>query len=136
MATNLIQTYEGALNILAMAQAYDINWKVRLFVNALTVSDTTVLSDYTEAAWSGYSPATPTWSAAAGGTGLAYTTCTTFTFTYTGASSVQNYGVYITDSGGTRHLGGVNFPSPGYITLTPAAPSYSAQITYTQQSVY
>lgn len=135
---NLIATTEGALELLTEAWNYEqglgSNWKIGLFTNNVTVSDSTTLSALTEAAWTGYSRATPTWPTPTNVGGTPQSAAPSVTFTYTGVSTVTNYGFMVTNSTFTKLISAANFAAP--VVLTVAQPSYSVQATLTFLSQY
>jgi len=138
MALNLIATTAGALAFLQNAVSWQASlggdWTCLLFSNNYTVVDATVLSNLTEAAFSGYSRIVPSWSAPAIVGGVPTRVGSTITWNYTGVSTYTVYGMYITDAAVTQLLGAVNFPAP--VVLTVAQPSYSAQPNVTMISQY
>lgn len=131
---NLIQTSEGALNVLTAALGSSPTLVLRLFSNNVTISDSTVFSDLTECSFAGYAAVSPAWPAPSLTAGVAGTLSPSATFTYSGGTSTTIYGAYITDSGNTKLYGACNF-SPA-VVLTPSQPSYVFQANYTQTSQY
>lgn len=134
MAINLKATTVGALNFLNAAYIYQQTyiggvWHVHLFSNSYTVIDATVLGSMTEAAWPGYSLATPTWGAPATVGTTPTSTSSICTFTQTSSWPSTNYGVYITDAANALLLGAANFTSP--VVLTASQPSYALTVSIT-----
>jgi hypothetical protein len=91
---------EGELDMLAVLKA-GIVYKIGLFKNNVTVVDTTVLADLTEADFSGYGAAqtlvfgTPFTD----GSGRGKMTAATITFTHSGGATANTvYGSFIKDS--------------------------------------
>jgi len=72
----------------------------RVCTNNVTPSSTSILTDFTEAAWGGYSPilgSSVTWGAPALAGVTAGTTGSNLVFNNTTGSAVTLYGVYVTD---------------------------------------
>jgi hypothetical protein len=130
-----ILTSDGALEILQNGIGASPSMKVRLFSNNLTAfTKATVLGDLTEASFTGYAAASPTWSAPALSSGVAQTLGGTAPFTYTGVSSTVVYGYYLTDSAGTKFYGGNLFPAPQ--TLDTVTTTLSMQVTLNEKSEF
>jgi hypothetical protein len=94
-----IQHMKNALNI-ASTHYPD---KLKLFKNSATLSHATVLSDLTEADFSGYSAYSLAGGAVAGaldGSGRAVASYTAHTFTKSGATGNTIYGYWVEDSTG------------------------------------
>jgi len=135
MPTNVIQTNQGATQILLDALGVTPSLILRLFDNSLaSFTDSTQLSDLTECTFTGYTPATPSWTTPTEVGGVAYTDGSTVTFTYTGGSSTIIYGFYLTDTTGVYFYGGNLFASP--ITLDTFTTSLQMTVRYTQESKY
>jgi len=134
VAVNLIATTVGALNFLTAAYDWQQThvtgvWHVHLFTNSHTVTDASTLASFTEAAWPGYSAATPTWTTPATVSGVPTSTSSTITFTQTSAWPSTNYGMYVTDSTNLKLLGAANFSTP--VVLTNSQPSYALTVSIT-----
>lgn len=139
MAVNLIATTQGALNFLKAAYDWQEttlagHWHVHLFANAHTVTDASVIGDFTESSFVGYAAAAPTWSTPANVAGVPTSTSATVTFTQTSAWPSTSYGVYVTDSTNALLLGAANFVSP--VVLTASQPSYALTVSITFKPEY
>jgi len=77
------------------------NWRLRLFQNNATVDEDTVIGDLTEATFSGYIEATPTFGGAAiNGNDNAQADGSSETFTHSGGGTNNTiYGWYLVDNG-------------------------------------
>jgi hypothetical protein len=135
MAINIIQTADGALNLMINGLGNTPTLQIHLFDNALAAfNDFTVMSDVSECTFTGYAPVTPTWSPCGLSGTVASSTAGTANFTYGGASTTVVYGFFITDAGGTVWYGGNLFPGP--VTLDPVTTTLQVQAVYTQESKY
>jgi hypothetical protein len=124
---------EGAKNDLDNWVAGDLgSCAVRLYDNNHVFGVTDTVSDYNESSFVGYAPAmSPAWGPPfINGDGKAETDSPGLTWTFTsGSGTAVVYGIYITDSAGTKLLAVIPLLSP--VTLSPAQPSltYVVQIT-------
>ena len=116
---NIVQTNQGAVDILTDALGGSPDLVVRLFDNAATVNANTVLVDLVEASFAGYAPVSPTWSAPAIVAGVPTTvpSPTHADFNYSGGGTATVYGMYLTDSGNTKLRGVTLFASPFVFTV-------------------
>jgi hypothetical protein len=76
------------------------NYYYRLFTNNITPGTATVLTDFTEAAWTGYAPiqgGAITWPAATLSGHVAQSTGSNIVFNNTSGGTVTVYGVYVTN---------------------------------------
>lgn len=94
--------------------------RVRLYTNNLTPGATTVLGDFTEATWTGYSEADPApWgTVATDGMGRAATTSATMVYSNSSGGSQTFFGYYVTDSADTKllfceRIGSTSIPNGG-----------------------
>lgn len=102
----------------------------RLFTNNYTPLESSVVSDFTQATFTGYAAIQLTsWSTPAYSSGKARTSNAVITFTNTGGSSATIYGYYVTDSGNTNLFFAERDPL-GPITLNPGD-SYAITIEVT-----
>jgi len=130
---NIVATDQGALNILTDALGLSPSMAIRLFDNNATVDHNAVLGDFNEASFSGYFALTPTWTTPTLVGGVPQTTISPSpqAFTYTGVSTTTVYGVYLTDSAGTKLYGATKFASPitlsTIVTQLNVAPIYTAK---------
>lgn len=127
---NIVATNQGALNAMLAALTSSPTLKVRLFQNNVTVGASTVLSDLTECTFTGYAAAAPTWTTPALSGGVPTTTPSPagVGFTYSGGSTTVVYGMYLTDSAGTKLYGATTFSSP--VTLSTIVTSLTVYPTY------
>lgn len=98
----------ASATLTALITALLANLKMRIFVNNITPDANTVIGDFTEATFTGYSAASlTTWSAPSiDGTGASISTTVQGQFTGTSGGGTGNmYGYYLTDSGGTTLYG-------------------------------
>jgi len=112
---------------------------LHLFSNNITVSDSTLLSAFTEAAFPGYAAiaiGSGDWNAVTVATHVANTTPTAaFSFVCTGGGpSESEYGWYWTDSTDTYLLACCNFASGPYVMLNNGD-TINCTPTMTEQSV-
>lgn len=133
---NIVQSKNGALNILLAALGSSPSLKVRLFSNNVVIDNDSDLSSVTECSFTGYAAAAPTWTTPALVGGIPTTTPSPagVSFTYSGGSSTTVYGFYLTDSAGSKWYGGTTFPTP--VTLSTIVTSLSVYPTYTQKSEF
>jgi len=107
-------------------------WVVKLHTNVLTIGNATVIGDFTEATFAGYSSFSPTYGAISiDGSNRAAATAAAHTFHLTAGSQVIR-GYYIVDAGGDL-LGGENFGSP--VTLDTSVPDLNLTITTLQTTL-
>lgn len=97
-----------------------VTFRYHLFSNNVTVSDATVLADFTESAFPGY--ATHDIASAGWGSPTDDGTCSTsaaadITTTSTGTSGETCYGYYVTDTADGAYIFGENFATPVSMAL-------------------
>lgn len=117
----------NALNAILTALAF--GWKVRLFSNDYTPVDGSVISDFTESTFVGYSAPTPSWTEGTDTNGNAILTSNTLSYTFTPSSgSALAYGYFMTDPNQTpeAYVGGERFGSS--VTFTPGNPSLDLKV--------
>lgn len=88
--------------------------RCRLYKNSVTISDATVLGDFTEANFSGYSQSTPSFGSASIVSGKGKIIEGSFeTFIHNGGGTSNSvYGYYVVDSATPELLWAEAFPSP------------------------
>jgi hypothetical protein len=101
----------------------------RLYTNNVTPTTSTVIGDFTEATFTGYSSvagSTVTWSTPALSGHIAQTNGTNIIFNNTSGAGVTVYGVYVTNAAGTKlyfaerdPAAPVTIPAGGSYTYTP-----------------
>jgi len=133
---NLVQTEAGALQILLDALGASPDLACRLYSNNYAVIGTTDRADVTEATFTGYVAATPTWSTPALVAGVPTTvpSPTNVDFTYTGGSTATVYGAFLTNSADTKWYGATTFTAPWVFTTTIT--TLSLYPTYTQKGEF
>lgn len=91
---------EGELSLLAILRSGTPGWAFRLFKNNFTPVATSVLGDFTEADFSGYSIIDPAWAAAAEVSGKAEADATTtMEFVHNGGGTANNiYGWFLVNT--------------------------------------
>src|SRR5581483_9867173 len=107
MATNLVIPQIGCKALLNIMIGGWTGYKLHLFSNNVTVTDTTLIGSLTESTFGGYAAAVVSgWSAAANdASNGAFTQASLVTFTPTGAGLPANiYGYYFTDAAGSPTL--------------------------------
>jgi len=106
-----------------------------LYTNNVTPAASDVLGTYTEAAWTGYaSQAMSLWPAAAIVSNKGSSNHPAIFFTNGSAGSVNTYGYYVTDSGGTLLLFAERFAAAP--VAIPAGLSLFLQITFTDNTEF
>lgn len=129
---------------LVMASAYTVptlaailaalanGWKIRLYKNNVTPDDTSDVSDFMEATFTGYAALTPTWTPGTDSFGNALITSDTLNYSFTAGSGSQLiYGYYITDPSqpGEPLVGAEIFGTS--VTFTPGNPNLALVVTVT-----
>lgn len=121
--------YEAEVNLLA---DLIISWnaEVRLYRNAVTITKDTVIGDFTQANYTGYSAVTPTWSdAALGSDGRAFSVSSAIVFNAPLIGAQTVYGWYMVYPGGPDLLACAAFAAP--IDLDSASDDIDYRIYYT-----
>lgn len=107
-------TNPGSLAVAGAVKTAAAAYKIKLFKNNVTFSNSTQLADLTEADFTGYAPITASWGAVFLDPSLAGASFqTNVQFDAASPFTVGNtvYGFYITDTAGTLLVAGNNFPA-------------------------
>lgn len=137
MSTDVVRVpKQGALSDLAAWIAGELgSCLVKLYVSNTVYTPDRIPSDYTEASFAGYAPiAAPSWGVPFTNVGgKAETDSPTLTWAYTAASGTATvFGVFVTDTTGTKLLLVVPFITPE--TLTPGSPTLTRTLQLTEVS--
>lgn len=140
MATlNMIAPYEGRYWLLnQVATFFSLGMSVRLFKNNITPGPSSVLADFTQADYSGYSAQAWTSSALSGsadGSGRAYISGAQLTFAHSGGGTSNTvYGVYVVQTGSGVVLLAKRLATPKTMSSSDhfikVTPRYAAQTEY------
>ena len=131
---------KGALNDLIASGAIWDGCTVRIYTNNYTPTDATLLSDLTQATWSGYSAialSAANWGAVTVASHLAsspYTLTLAFTRSVTG-TAVSNFGWYITDSGNSLLYAAARFATAPLVVTNAGDAIVLSNLKATLQSV-
>lgn len=113
----------------AIFAALSTDWRVRLYKTNVTPVDGSVIGDFTEADFVGYSSVNPSWTPGTDGSGDAIMSSDAMNYTFTSGSGSQVvYGYYITDPDQVPEalVGAELFGSS--VTFTPSVPSLTLQV--------
>lgn len=125
---------EGEIRLAERALA--TNLELRLFVNNLTLLDTTVLADFTQMSTHGYAAKTLTggsWSVSTV-SGKGEASYAQQTFSFTAAAAVDVYGYYIVDTGTGKVIQAERFSTPQSVSLSGDAIRITPKITFGSES--
>lgn len=122
----------GIKDVLEALRLRPPGYTLHLYTNNITPTTSSVVGDFTEAAFTGYAAvALAGWTASAVAAHVASTTANPITFTASGAYQ-SIYGWYVTDGAGDYVCGGRDAAAP--VVMSATVNSYQVTLSLTTQS--